>query len=478
MDTSSDLDLEFRERERILASWVETREQIAALEAVAAGLLIEQMDLHDRDVVEFPRHREAIFRSMVAEFSAAGHVSKGSMEYAFTDARRVRDWLPAVRAAAQAGTISAAHVREIARASEVIAEAIMAGRADAALMGLFEAAVLPVAETDTASRTRVHGREVASSLVGETVVDRHKRAARERSVTVRSLDDGLAILTAVLPEWIAVAIQDRITRMSQQVIADRDTREPTLDTAEPDADGSLSADDLDPWDPRLDEHDRLDEEAVIFSADGATFTRDPDDDIEHVPADTRSLDEVRADVFTDLLLAGTPGAAVGDAAGAVQARIQVTVAATTLAGADDRPAQLDGYGELDPDIARDLAGAHGGWTRLFLDPTGLLTHTDTYTPTAAMRRYLRARDQHCRFPGCQTPVHRCDIDHNQDHARGGATSIDNLAHFCRSHHTLKHPDVPDPYRWTAQQHADGTITWHSPLHHAYTDRVPRRVMFT
>ncbi|MFK4763146.1 hypothetical protein ACI3KS_19665 [Microbacterium sp. ZW T5_45] len=103
-----------------------------------------------------------------------------------------------------------------------------------------------------------------------------------------------------------------------------------------------------------------------------------------------------------------------------------TVTATTLAGQDDRPALLDGYGDLDPDIARNLAGAHGGWTRLFLDPTGLIAHTDTYTPTAAMRRYLRARDQHCRFPGCQTPVHRCDIDHNHDHAHGGL----NRPGFC------------------------------------------------
>ncbi|WP_341947880.1 HNH endonuclease signature motif containing protein [Microbacterium sp. LWH11-1.2] len=107
----------------------------------------------------------------------------------------------------------------------------------------------------------------------------------------------------------------------------------------------------------------------------------------------------------------------------------------------------------------------------------MVRETDTYTPTEGMRRFLRARDQHCRFPGCRMPVHRCDIDHNHDHARGGKTRIDNLAHLCRAHHTLKHPDVSDTHRWTARQERDGTITWHSPLGRTYTDRPTHRVMF-
>ncbi|WP_194765586.1 HNH endonuclease signature motif containing protein, partial [Microbacterium sp. UFMG61] len=97
--------------------------------------------------------------------------------------------------------------------------------------------------------------------------------------------------------------------------------------------------------------------------------------------------------------------------------------------------------------------------------------------TAPMRRFLRARDQHCRFPGCRTPTHRCDIDHTHDHARGGKTRTDNLSHLCRRHHTLKHPDIHDRHRWTAHQQPDGTITWTSPLGRTYTDPPPRRVMF-
>ena len=62
------------------------------------------------------------------------------------------------------------------------------------------------------------------------------------------------------------------------------------------------------------------------------------------------------------------------------------------------------------------------------DPTtGVTVSTDSYRVPTGMRRFLQARDQHCRFPGCRQPVHRCDIDHTWDHAKGGPTRVDNLA---------------------------------------------------
>jgi hypothetical protein len=107
----------------------------------------------------------------------------------------------------------------------------------------------------------------------------------------------------------------------------------------------------------------------------------------------------------------------------------------------------------------------------------MITETDTYMPTAGMRRYLSARDQHCRFPGCRVPVHRCEADHTFDYALGGRTSLDNLAHLCKTHHALKHPDIPDQHRWTARQLPDWSIEWTSPTGRTHTDRPPRRVMF-
>ncbi|WP_341946535.1 HNH endonuclease signature motif containing protein [Microbacterium sp. LWH11-1.2] len=453
----TDLHLDLDKRRRVLEAWVEKKRQIAVLECEAMEVMVEQIGFHEADVAGNGFHRDAIYRSMVAEFSAAARIPTGSVEYAFTDALVVSTSLPEVRAAFAAGRVCAGHVREIVRESAIVAEAIRNKRVDADVMGLYEAAVLVFAERETAARTKAHAAQVAAALVGETVTDRHKRAAGERCVKVRSVGDGLALLTAVLPEWVAVAIADRLRQMTRQVIRNRAHA-------------------------RDDAESARDDGRVIVSDD--TFAMDPDTDTgagcetENVAADTRTWDQVQADLLADLLLTADPSAVHGDGLDNIQGRIQVTIAGTTLAGADDRPADLDGHGPLHPDIARDLAGRNTGWSRLFLNPDGMVRQTDTYTPTEGMRRFLRARDQHCRFPGCRMPVHRCDIDHTHDHARGGKTRLDNLAHLCRAHHTLKHPDIPDTHRWTARQERDGTITWHSPLGRTYTDRPTHRVMFT
>jgi hypothetical protein len=97
---------------------------------------------------------------------------------------------------------------------------------------------------------------------------------------------------------------------------------------------------------------------------------------------------------------------------------------------------------------------------------------DRYRPSEELKRTLRARDQHCRFPGCRMPARRCDIDHTHDAARGGATALCNLACFCKRHHTLKHATD-----WTVRQLGDGTLEWTSPTGRTYRDDPPATVVF-
>lgn len=460
-------------RTAMLDAWVEKRRQIAQLEAESFALLAERMRLSHQDATEQPHHRDAIERSMIAEYSAAGRISKGSMEYAFFDAAFLEVGYPAVRDSFHRGLIGAAHIRAVLRAGAIVRDAVREGRAEPGVLTVFDAAAVVVAESENPARTRSRVMEIAAALVGESVSDGHRRARSERSVSMRSVDDGLALLQVVIPEHLAAAIMDRLTQLARGVIAARADHEPSLEPLD-DGPAPFHPEDIAPDDPRRDDY-------AIFGE--STFTTDPmsdpseSPDVEHIPADTRTIDQVRADLLTDLLLASDPSAANGTGLDNIRARIQVTVAATTLAGADGRPAQLDGHGPLHPDVARDLAGRNGGWSRLFLDSTGLVTETDTYTPSEPMRRFLRARDQHCRFPGCRMPVHRSQVDHTHDHAKGGRTEIHNLAHLCMSHHVLKHPDIPDGHRWTARQLPDGTIDWTSPLGRTYRDSPPRRVMF-
>ncbi|MFB7841963.1 DUF222 domain-containing protein [Microbacterium sp. NPDC056052] len=487
------------DRGALLDAWVAKRAEIARLEGEASELLTARAELFDADVRADPQHRDMIRRSMIAEYSAAGRISKTATELGFNDAEALNEFFPALRDALRHGAITAPHVRVLVAAAAPVREAVLNGHLDAEVLAVYEAAALTIAENETPARTRPHARQIAATLAGESIRERHARAASERQITIRPLDDGLALLTAVLPEVYAVAIMDRLRSLATAVAATgRSRRENDLGLifSDPIAQRFAGADpeefpfpeDLLPDDPRLQTYDRI--------AAAGTYALDPDHDLhdpetdtceatkvgpdarpEFVAADGRTRREIETDTFIDLLLAATPSEALGTGLDRITATVQVTIAATTLAGEDDRLAELDGHGPLHPDIARDLARHASGWNRLFLDDTGMVTKVDRYTPTTAMKRFLRARDQRCRFPGCHTPARRCDIDHNEDHARGGPTEITNLSGFCPGHHALKHPDIDEGHRWTARQLPDGTLRWTSPLGRTYDDRAPRRVMF-
>ncbi|QTV79756.1 HNH endonuclease [Microbacterium sp. NIBRBAC000506063] len=478
---------DFEHRSALLDQWLEKRREIARLEAEASSLLDERMRVFHEDVKNHPAHRDTIYRSLVSEYAAAGRVSKGTIEHALADAQSLNERYPAVQAAFAEGAISVQHVREIVRSGRIVHEAVRNKEISEETYALYEAAVLVVAENDTPARTRTHARQVASTLADQTLRERHASAAEERTVTLRSIEDGLVLLSIVLPEALGVAIFDRLTRMTTQIVRTRSEPIPTV-AVHPDA--STPADTAgDELLAVLHDISDIDDAAVLFDVAETIPSTIPDwmlneADAEHrsttdaAPSrDTRTFDQIRTDVLTDLLLASDPSEVHSTGLDSIQAHIQVTVAATTLAGLDEHLAELDGHGPLDPDVARELAGRRGSWTRLFLDSTGMVVETDTYSPTESMRRFLRARDQRCRFPGCHVPAARCDIDHNHDHAEGGATHICNLCHFCRGHHTLKHPDLRDEDRWTAQLAPDGSVIWRSPLGRDYLDHPPRRVMF-
>lgn len=137
------------------------------------------------------------------------------------------------------------------------------------------------------------------------------------------------------------------------------------------------------------------------------------------------------------------------------------------------PAELVGSELVDTATAKELAASAKEWELIRHHPeTGAVISVERYRPSAEIRRFLAARDVHCRFPGCRVPVDRCDIDHTVAAADGGETSTRNLAHLCRAHHTLKHHGD-----WGVTQTADGTLTWVSPLSKTYTERPPSTVRF-
>jgi hypothetical protein len=54
-----------------------------------------------------------------------------------------------------------------------------------------------------------------------------------------------------------------------------------------------------------------------------------------------------------------------------------------------------------------------------------------YRPSIASQRFVRSRDLTCRFPGCDEPAERCDLDHTIPYPMG-RTHPSNLKCLCRN----------------------------------------------
>lgn len=323
-------------------------------------VLAERAELLEYEAGPKIVHSSMAERSMIAEFSAAGRVSPGTMSVQFGNALALVRGFPETMRALRDGRISRRHAEVILEAAPRESDDADAG---ATLRAAYEHDVLPYAEETTAPRARAHARAVTARLQPVTQEEAHRDARDEREVTVRPTADGMAQIIGVIPEILANAILDRLTAMAAAM----------------------------------------------------------DDD--------RTMDQRRADLFCDLLLTAVPSTAIGTDMEAFRPTVQVTIAASTLTGRDDMMAGVDGIGPVHPDFARSLAGRAPSFSRLFLDPSGMVANVDSYVPSSRMKKYLRARDQHCRFPGCRAKTSRCQIDHNCDWALGGTTSLCNLACF-------------------------------------------------
>ena len=170
--------------------------------------------------------------------------------------------------------------------------------------------------------------------------------------------------------------------------------------------------------------------------------------------DDRSTDQKRADAFQDRFL----GYGVDR-----KVQVHVTISMETLMGLTEDPGQLDGYGPIAADSARDLA-MHGPWRGLLLGPTRTAEAmtTQKYRADAKTREFSIRRDGGtCCAPGCTTPIQ--ELDHTVPWPKG-ETAAAQLRGYCARHHRLKHGD----YTVTLDQ--DGTLHWVTPQGRHYATR--------
>jgi len=240
-------------------------------------------------------------------------------------------------------------------------------------------------------------RRLVAKVAPGALARRRAEAHTRRSVSVKPLEDGMALLEATLAAEDARAIFDRLDRVAR-------------------SDGRPAG-----------------------------------------PRDDRSLDARRADVLAALLL--------GNRREHVTVELQVIAPIGTLAGLDDNPAELVGYGPIPAEVGRALA-ADAHWRRVLTDPaTGtVLDLGHRRVPTPALARLVRHQQSCCVFPGCGMPAASADIDHTVGHASGGRTSLDNLGMLCRHHHRAKHAVGG----WRLDQPTAGIFRWISPAGRTYT----------
>ena len=415
----------------------------------AAGQLAESQSAGAPEKV---KAREMALRGIAAELAGVFVATDRTLQRRIDEARDLVENYPVTMAAWEAGRIVRGHVRAIQETGCIVPAE---NRAE------FERVAIERCEGETPNRVRDALRMLAERMHPRSFSERHQEAAAGRCVRVQAGADGMSDLIATLPTVIADGIVDRLTRQAREIITAR---------AQADAAGAAGAPEA-----RADAPDvRTDANGGAPDAD--TTIRDGSSFVD----DARTIDQVRADVFSDLLLAGAPAldpTASGDGdgtLGAIRAHVQVAVSALTLMGQDEGPADLAGRSPIDAATARELAGNATSWDRLLTHPvTGTVLECDSYRPTAAMVRLLRARDRHCRFPGCRQPAIRCELDHTIAASDGGATHVCNLANLCKRHHDVKHHT-----RWRVQQLPGGRLIWTSPTGRVYREDAPPLVAFT
>jgi hypothetical protein len=337
-----------------------------------------------------------------------------------------------------------------------------------------EARVLARAEGRTREQLRAATRRIVARIDATAAAKRLINAIRERQVSVLPGEDGMASLYAALPAPVARACYDALERYADECAEEGDGRTKAQRMADCLAD--------------------------LILCPG-----------EHgLPPVQAQLTVV---VAVDTLLGGDePGEVDGDVVPAPLVRELAYTLGLLPRPADDHPEPAQYRPAPTEDEARDLAGAENeadaptagradrwaqerralgalldtgrvGGTALVHRPHiavvdrlagTLLALTDSgairrgeklrpppdspgYRPREQLDRFVRLRDQRCRFPGCRAQARRCDLDHTRPWP-SGRTAHGNLCCLCEHHHRLSH-QAPG---WRLSPTGDGGLSWRTP----------------
>ena len=333
---------------------------------------------------------------VVEEIAAALHRSPDQVRGQVHTARLLHGPLHRTWDALAAGRITGAHATAIAEQATRLLASPLGTDPDADLVFAkacsdLQDRVLPHVANETVTECRGRARRVVVSIDPEGAAARRRRAKLHCDVAGKALDDGLALIEAVLPV--------------------------------------------------------LDAQTILATVDATARTAISTGSVEEFGlGDDATLGQVRAAVFTRLLRDGHAGGS-GTDSGRVRVEVGVLVDAATLGGiTPNGPVSVTIGGQPTDASREDLLAlltdpaVHASFRRLVTDPlTGALVDrgANTYQASSSLRAWLQARDVTCTHPGCTRPAARCDVDHTVDFHAGGRTTRANTKLRCRRHHNAK-----------------------------------------
>lgn len=389
-----------------LRAWLDAQEAklVARISELSVGAIVEQ----GYGALVAEEYGESLAS---AEIGAMLRIPDRSAGQLIEQSKVLVNFFPATVEALQLGRISRRHAVAVSQECCGVPESQIPD---------FEEQLLCIAQGTTVAKLSNRARRLRERLHPQSLAVRREKKVRERAVTVEPDRDGMAWLSAYLPAEEAYGIAHRIDVTAKAL---------------------------------------------------------------QCPDEHRTLSQLRADVFSALLThtcgadptTGSAGgsspsntsslASVSEGYRGVAARVFVTVPVMTLLGGEE-PAELDGYGPIDAETARRLAGHAPSFTRLLTHPeTGavLSVGRTRYKPPKDLQDWVRVRDKTCRHPGCNRVAAGCEIDHTRPWSQGGETRAGNLAAFCKKHHMYKTLGF-----WKHRQPVEGTMQSTSFTGRTYT----------
>ena len=467
---------------------VENDRCIASLMARRAAIIDETRQLSE-STVRTPSNsatgwnsRLIARRELVASVACALRLPERTAENLIETSRTLVHNLPATHEALSVGSISYRHAETIIDHSYSLpAEGV----------GEFEAVVLKIAPALTNAQLDRRASRLRERLHPESIVTRHKAAIQKRCVDLAPAHDGMAWLSAHLSAATAIAAYNRITELALNVGRDDKNNRlgeetSTLTQLRADVFADLLVDGV-TYDLPSDQADtpahttefaptigdaptikfaRTRTNAVVFTVQTAEALSDGALEAQSATASGGQSATASGGQSATTGIGGRPVRSIRRGIGrGVRATVHVTVPVLTLLGSSETPAELEGYGPIDPETARQLAASAPSFQRILTHPESgvvLSVGRGSYAVPKDLRRWLVLRDETCRFPGCSRSARRSEIDHTVDWQFGSETAHLNLAHLCLSHHHFKHQTA-----WSYTQDAHGRLEWTSTTGHRY-----------